>query len=369
MATITFYPLGNADCCLIKTDSNKKILFDFADKKNPADKDDKRIDLLPAVRKDIGWPETKEIDILAITHGDDDHVCGICDGFHLESRTDCQSDDHIKIKELWVPANLLTEVGAKDHTRVIRQEARHRFKKGSGIRVFSRPGALEQWCKDNDIDLESRKHLITDAGRLAPGWSLETQGIEFFVHSPFAHRQDDGLIDRNGNCLVMQAVIRSGQRDTRFLITADSISENWQEIVRITRAHGNDERLAWDLLKIPHHCSYLSMSDEIGDRETTPTPEFEWLLEQGNDRGALVSTSKPIPAESDCQPPHAETYRTYKKAAEKINGRIYVTMEHPTKANPDRLRFEVTGAGLVPPQKTSAAVIPAVVSTHAPRNG
>jgi hypothetical protein len=369
MANVTFYPLGNADCCLIKTDLGYKILFDYADTKNPNDKDDKRIALRESVRKDIGWPETKEIDVLAITHGDDDHVRKICDCFFLESKSDCQSEDHIKFKDLWIPANLLTEVGAEDHTRLIRQEARHRFKAGKGVRVFSRPDALREWCRENDVDFEARKHLITDAGQTVPGWDTEAHGIEFFVHSPFAHRQDDGLDDRNGNCLVMQAVIRTGGRNTNFLVTADSISENWNEIVRITRSHNNDHRLAWDLLKIPHHCSYLSMSEEIGDEETEPTEEFRWLLEQGADRGAIVSTSKVIPEKSEALPPHVEAFKTYKKTATKMNGRIFVTMEHPTKGNPERLRFDITGAGLVPPQKTSAAVISSVVTSAAPRNG
>jgi hypothetical protein len=167
----------------------------------------------------------------------------------------------------------------------------------------------------------------------------------------------------------MQAVIRSGGRDTNFLITADSISENWQEIVNITRDHGNDERLSWDLLKIPHHCSYLSMNTEIGKGKTVPTDEFAWLLEQGGDRGAIVSTSRVIPAVSDAQPPHAETYETYKDSSKKINGQIYVTMSYPTGASPGRLKFDVSGAGLVKPQKVSAAVVSSVVTSHAPRNG
>jgi hypothetical protein len=32
---LTFYPLGNADCCLIDLANGKKILFDFADKRDP----------------------------------------------------------------------------------------------------------------------------------------------------------------------------------------------------------------------------------------------------------------------------------------------------------------------------------------------
>ena len=53
-----------------------------------------------------------------------------------------------------------------------------------------------------------------------PGFSLESHEIEFFVHSPFAERVEDGLLERNDNCVVMQATIRAGGRDTRFLITA-----------------------------------------------------------------------------------------------------------------------------------------------------
>jgi beta-lactamase superfamily II metal-dependent hydrolase len=369
MANITFYPIGNADCCLIKTDAGNKFVFDFADTKNREDKTDKRIDLREAIRNDTDWPKVKQIDVLAITHGDDDHLRKVCDTFYLESRSESQTEDHIKFKELWVPSNLLTEVGCEDHTKIIRKEARHRFKEGKGIRVFSRPDSLREWCRDNDIDFDTHEHLITDAGQLTPGWTLANHGIEFFVHSPFAHRQDDGLEDRNGNCLVMQAVIRSGGRDTKFLITADSISENWQEIVEITKEHGNEERLEWDVFSVPHHCSYLSMSDEIGDVETEPTEEFEWLLEQGRDRGVIVVTSKIIPKKSESLPPHVETYQTYKKTAKEINGQIYVTMEWPTEANPGRLKIDISGSGVVPPQRTSASVVTSVVSTPAPRNG
>ena len=370
MANITFYPLGNADSCLIKTDNGHRIVFDYADKKDRNDKDDKRLPLLEALRDDLGWPENKEVDILAITHGDDDHVNGICDCFYLESNADCQTDDHIRIKELWVPAALLVEVGSKDHTLKIRQEARRRFKDGKGVRVFSRPDALRQWCRDNDIDFDSRKHLITDAGGTAPKWSLDEQGIEFFVHSPFAHRHDDGLEDRNGNCLVMQVVVRSGGRDTRVLMTADSIAENWVRIVEITKEHNNEDRLKWDILRIPHHCSYLSMADEKGTTETVPTDEFKWMLDQGAFRGVIVSSSDPIPSDYSLpQPPHPQTYKVYKRKSEELSGRIFVTMEHNSKSSPERLRIDISGAGVVPPAKRSTSATAATVAAAAPRNG
>ena len=41
MHKLTFFPLGNADCCLIDLENGKKILFDFGDQGNPDDKKDK----------------------------------------------------------------------------------------------------------------------------------------------------------------------------------------------------------------------------------------------------------------------------------------------------------------------------------------
>ena len=368
MAQITFYPLGNADSCLIRTDADKLFVFDYADMKNRADAADKRIALKEALREDIGWPRRKEVDVLAITHGDRDHVQGFHEVFHLDHAAKYQSSDHIKVKELWVPAAIIVEEGAEDDTRVLRAEARHRLRAGQGIRVFSRPAHLKGWLENNGLTLESRQHLITDAGRLAPGFGLEADGIEFFVHSPFGERDGEMVLDRNGNCLVMQAVIRSGYRDTRFLITADSVSENWQKIVKITKFHGNEARLAWDILKIPHHCSYLSMAAEKGSFKTEPTDEFKWLLEQGILRSVMVSSSWEIPAATTDQPPHVETWRRYGDTRIAIDAELVATMEHPSKSAPKRLVIEVDGRGAM--LKKSSVSMPAIVtSTAAPRVG
>ncbi|MFY9988544.1 MAG: hypothetical protein WAK31_27570, partial [Chthoniobacterales bacterium] len=164
-------------------------------------------------------------------------------------------------------------------TRVLRQEARYRLLKGSGVRVFSRPEMLKGWLAEHGLTLQSREHLITDAGRLVPGWNLQTEGIEFFVHSPFAHRHDAGITDRNQNCLVMQAVFLHAGCLSRMLITADSEVDDWNLIVDITRAHAEKDpsrmdRLKWDIFKCPHHCSYGAISKEKGVTITRPSDQF-----------------------------------------------------------------------------------------------
>ena len=80
----------------------------------------------------------------------------------------------MKFKELSVPAALIVEEGAEDDTRVIRTEARHRFLQKSGIKVFARPEHLKVWLESKGKKLADYQHLIVDAGRCVPGFTLES---------------------------------------------------------------------------------------------------------------------------------------------------------------------------------------------------
>ncbi len=371
MTEIVFYPLGNADCCFMKTGGGHTFVFDYADMRSADNPEDKRMALLENFREDLGWPESKEIDVLAITHGDNDHIKGIPEAFWLNHAQKYQDEDRIKIKEIWVPAAMLCDEDAADDCKILRAEVQYRFLRKEGIRVFARPEHLADWLAARGKRLDDFRDIITDAGRLVPGWSKETHGIEFFVHSPFAERTIDGLLDRNENCLVMQATIRESTVDTRFLITADSVSSIWQKMVKITKSHGNDERLAWDLFSIPHHGSYLSMAEEKGEDITEPTEEFKWLLEQGSVRSVMVSSSREVLIEDDPDdvlPPHRQTYRRYKQTAEDLDGEIVVTMENPTLKEPRRTIVKVDQFG-VTLKKESSLAASILTSTVSPRVG
>jgi hypothetical protein len=270
MHKLTFSPLGNADCTHIELECGKQLLFDFADLKNHADANDKRIDLPAQLRKDLG--DRKSYDVVAFTHLDDDHVHGSSEFFHFDHASCYQSDDRIRIEELWVPAAAIIEDGLEDCARVIRQEARKRLREGWGIRVFSRPEQLRGWLENEGYTLDSRAHLITDAGTLVPGWNKGAEGVEFFVHSPFATRlNDNSVVDRNKDSLVLHGTFTVGGVETRVLFGADIEHEMLSDVVATTRYHGREERLESDIVKLPHHCSYLSLGPEKGEYSTKPT--------------------------------------------------------------------------------------------------
>ncbi|NUM82046.1 hypothetical protein HUU42_14715, partial [bacterium] len=291
MHKITFYPLGNADTCKIDLECDKNLLFDYAHSKEGETDDDPRIDLAKSLQEELKKEKKNYFDIVAFTHADDDHIRGSSDFFYLEHADKYQSSDRIRINELWVPAAMILEDGAEDEARILRQEARFRLKKGSGIRVFSRPDRLTDWLKKEGLTLDSRKSLITDAGQLVPGFDIVNHGVEFFVHSPFAKHADGAITDRNESALILHATFVVNTRETKFFIIGDSTHEVLSEVVQKTRKHKRENRLKWDVYDIPHHCSYLALSDDKGKETTVPVPEVKWLLDQGGLRGILISCS------------------------------------------------------------------------------
>lgn len=376
MAKLTFYSLGNADTCLIDLPHGKKMLVDYANVRDPFDNHDLRVDLRAALDDELRRVDQDYFDVVAFTHIDNDHICGASEYFWFRHAPRYQVFGRKKINELWIPAAAIIEEGCEGEGCIIRAEARHRLKEGGGILVFSRPERLEAWLKANGLTVESRRHLIVDAGQLVPGYTKEgPERVEFFAHSPHARRLDDGGIeDRNADSLVFQATFRVSARDTKALFAADIRHEVWADIVDITRGKGRDERLEWDVFKLPHHCSYTAIGPEKGQDRTKPTSQVAWLCEEkGQRRGIAISSSKPIsekgsPEDQDEQPPHRQAANYYKGAYAGRGIEFRVTMEHPTRFRPKPLEIEIDGAGAMV-VKSAGVGAAAIVSQPAPRAG
>ena len=339
---LKFFPIGNADCTLFKLSTGKNILFDYADRRCADDPDDKRIDLPKALDEEVKG----DYDVVCFTHADDDHICGFSEYFYLEHAKVYQEGVRKKIQELWVPAMVLTDEEVKDEARVLRAEARYRLKAGKGIRIFSRPKKMRAWCDaQEDICFDDVKHLFVDAGSLAPGFNLGSEGVEFFVHSPFASETKN--IDRNSKGIIVQATFND-RCQTKLVLGADIKDEVWADIVKVTRHFNRDHRLEWDIFHISHHCSYTALNrEDKGENETEPIAEVKWLFEtQGKDGARIISPSKPIPQkgteeDEDVQPPHRQAANYYKRVADLKKGEFKVTMEHPNSNKPEPIAFEI----------------------------
>ena len=375
MPEITIYPLGNADTTRIDLAGGEKLLVDYADVRDDSDDSDKRIDLHTELRRDLRKKGRDDYDVVAFTHLDRDHICGSSEFFYLRHAEKYQGEGRVRIQKLWVPAAAILETNVKDEAQVIRAEARHRLVQGEGIRVFSSPGLLDDWLRGRGIDPASRQHLITNAGETVPEFTLEGDGAEFFIHSPFATRSEQGqLINRNSDALAFQVTFEAGGRRTRAHFFSDLKYDDISRIVRVTEYHAKRDprrldRLKWDIFHLSHHCSYTALGPEKGRDKTRPEEKVDKLYKTyGEWRATLISTSNPIPNGNTDQPPHRQAAAYYREVADELGGAFLVTMKHPLRRNPKPIRISIDGSGATV-EKVFGSGVGVITSQPAPRAG
>lgn len=355
MHKVIFYPVGNGDTSQIILENGKRILFDFRHQKNSEEEGSRDFNLKKHLKDELGKEKRDYFDVVAFTHSDKDHICNSTEFFELLYASKYQGNGRIKIKELWVPAAMILETAANGEQSeefvIWRQEARHRLKEGKGIRVFSKPGKLKQWLEDNQLSLDTRRSLITDAGQLVPNFDLGIDQVEFFCHSPFIkHVDGNDDILRNEAALIFQVRFEVGGTRFDYLAVGDSKHDVLEDIVDITNYHNKKDRLDWNLFNIAHHCSYLALGPDKGDKETTPVKNVKELLLHGQEDAYIVSSCNPIGSDKNAygqqQPPHVQAKNTYVSYLKKVNGRRFlITMEEPSEARPQPIVFEISKDG------------------------
>lgn len=373
MHQVIFYPVGNGDTSQIILGNGRRVIMDFHHLAKTENGDGPEIDLAKRLREELSGARRNDVDVVAFTHGDEDHIKGASDFFELLHADKYQGSSRVKMRELWVPAAMIVDEATNTQLQtdriLLRQEARYRLRRGSGIRIFSKPELLRDWMAREGIDFESRKHLFTDAGQLVPGFNLGADGVEFFVHSPFIRHTDDGDDLRNSAALIFNVRFDVQGTRTDFLAVGDTKYDVMEEIVATSEAHGNLNRLDWDLFNIPHHCSAYALSFEKGEWETLPAAGVQKLLRRGKPGAYLVSSSDPIPDTTASyaaeQPPHIQARKAYQRYLQEVQGRsLIVTMEHPNAFNPEPLVFEISSGGV----GWKRAAVPAItiLSTSSP---
>ncbi|KAB2929413.1 MAG: hypothetical protein F9K24_19750 [Leptonema illini] len=374
---IVFYPVGNGDTSQIILANGRRILLDYRHQNEGESNDSPLIDLKGTLKKELKDSGRDYFDVVAFTHGDDDHISQSTEFFELEHAKKYQGGERIKIKELWVPAAMILDSATSEEMSaefvVWRTEARYRLKEGRGIQVFSKPDKLKGWLEENGLTVADRQHLITDAGQLAKGFSLEKDQVEFFCHSPFIKHVDENEEFRNEASLIFQVRFVVNSTITNYFAIGDTSYGILEDIVNITEAKNHGDRLDWDILNIPHHCSYKALAEEKGDKETKPTKAIEKFLHHGQKGAYMISSSDPISDNAEAykqkMPPHIQAKKAYLRYLKEVGGReLFVTMETPSVKKPVPIKFEITGSGHRLLEETYSGVS-FLTSTTPPRAG
>ena len=359
--TLTFYPLGNAETCLLELRNGAKLLFDYA-AMYTGSQTDERYD----IQKELS--SIKEFDIVMFSHAHDDHTKGASEFFYLDYAKDYQSETRAKIKEMWVSAAFLLDTDLENHSdaKILRDEARHRLKEGYGIKIFAAPDSLMDWLEKQGVDYNQVKNLIVHAGQTLDLPENLKDELQVFVHAPFSDDSED-VQDKNDPSIVLQLRLYNEDRETNILLTGDTPYQVLDKIVDISKVNENEDYLMWDIYDIPHHCSHTGLNEkgEKSVRVLVPTENVQWLLKQVATKAYMVASCLKVTEETS--PPHMCAKRGYEQyTASDVE--FLATMEHVSFSGgkPMPIQFTIDAMGVTLKRSSSQA---AYFRKSAPRAG
>lgn len=351
MSKIKFYPVDNGDTVLIKVD--KTTIQIDANIRESDDCYDVMSDLLDEFSKD---GEGKyHLDLFMLTHPDEDHCHGI-DTYYYLGDPDKYSDEDLEndlviIDELMVTPMLFTDATSAP-AKALKKEAERRrklwdenssdkTKAGNRLVIIGYDGDKKYENVTSYIPGETIKKIN--------GKSMTM--LEFFVHSPFKDSLVEGRAeaDKNETSIVMQARFKYASTDTNssalYLFGGDADHYIWEEIQDQSKAHGNDDKLDFDIFMATHHCSWTYFNDVPYKKGETdePVESSKNLIKNHKMTGAVIIASSKQIKDDDDNPPHYPAKEEYVKL---IGLDKFISLaEQPDSKNPKPVVYEVTSTG------------------------
>ena len=247
---------------------------------------------------------------------------------------------------------MVFDVASNDDAKALKKEAERRRKlwddndihkdiSGNRIRIIGYNG---------DVRYENLPNSV-------PGETLNLingntfYDIEFFVHAPFKKHLITATAekDKNFSSIVMQLAFKDNPTDTHwsclFLFGGDADHNIWAEILKQSENNKNHDKLKWDILLSPHHCSWSFFNDvPYSDPEENKVPKDSSLkILDFLKPGASVIASSKVIKNNDDNPPHYQAKKQYlKKVAE---SEFLNTAVEPNEKQPEPIVIEVTSSG------------------------
>jgi len=358
-AKIEFFPVGNGDMTLMTLQSGRTILTDInirvaADD----DENDETVDVgqLLKDRLEQDGEGRLYVDAFLLTHPDEDHCRGLKRHFHLGKPEDWNKNDNkILIREMWSSPIIFRR--KKDVADTICEdadawwaEARRRVNlyRNTNPKSAIKDGDLIQVLgedrngKTDDLSaiLVKNDHQITKIGGAVDGtfsaWLLAPHLV--------SDEEAKNLEGKNHSSTVVRFSIRAGDDSDacQFLTGGDAEVENWEHVWGRNKARQN--RLTYDILLAPHHCSWHSLSrDSWSDKkeEGEVSADARSALSQTRQAARIIASSDEI-LDDDNDPPCIGAKREYEDIVSGVQGTFLCTAD---ECDGDVLLFEIDDDG------------------------
>lgn len=294
--------------------------------------------LLPVV------DEMPYLSVFALTHPDQDHIRGFEE---LLKR--------VTIGEIWHTPRIF-----RDHkegetlcadAEVFRKEVDRRRKIiikdpdnvrcGDGLRIIGHDDILNE-----DKYKELPRKCTSIPGSLIT--TLDSKDVsdvfEAFVHAPF---KVDSEASRNNTSLSLQIILKDNAGTGKALFFGDREYQSIKQIFDKTIERKREERLQWDILLTPHHCSKKVMYfKDDGDEKEKYKQDLMDLFDKYKTEVAfiVVSADDNFTDGDGDNPPHSEARKHYEEII--ASGHFLCTQKHPSKDSTEPIVFVVDNAGI-----------------------
>lgn len=341
---LVFWPVGTGDSTTIVIDGEHVIQVDLHDMAMADDDDavvaaviDRLVEVLP---QRGGHPY---LAAFILTHADMDHCLGFAD---LLSK--------VTVGELWATPRLWREYTEHDLPLCPDAEAFHKEAKRrvaateKAVAAGKRPASGDR-IRVVGYDTDHEKHAyseLPDECLSYPGEAVTSvdgedlsDRFEAFIHAPF---KDDCAAERNDTSLAIQVTLKSSDgADGHVLLLGDLAYDTITKIFDYSEHAERPERLTWEVILAPHHCSKKVMYVTEDDTEVLKRDVLDMLERHQAGGAVVVVSSDAFPSKNKVgdNPPHLLARARY----EEIAASLICTGEYPS---PDAPRPVVFGVGL-----------------------
>jgi len=373
-STISHIPVGNGDMTLMRIASNNAyhyVLVDMHIRQN-GESDDDKCDALTALhdlldKDDEGRPY---VDVLILTHPDEDHIRGFCENFHRGCPEDYVApkdgkNGKIFVREIW-SSPLIFRRKSKNNSLckdaiAFNTEAKRRVelykaekqigKQGDRIRLI---GKDEGGKTDKILNIVYQNEDIIDKLNEVCIKELSARVLWPLANDEF---EDNTNSDKNRSSIIIQWKLAShgySSPSNYILLAGDAGVEVWDLLWE--KYKNNTDILQYDILLAPHHCSWHTLSHDSFSNTDNPqvSADAKSALSQAHQGAVIISSSNKI-KNDESDPPNYQAMKEYKGIVNKVYGSFQCLENYkPTGGKaPEVLTYKLTNSG--PQEETQAS--------------
>jgi hypothetical protein len=303
------------------------------------------------------------VDAFILTHRHEDHVKGLEEYFHLGSLDayDNKADElKIIIHELWSSFYFWKPESENyslcNNAKTFNKEMKRRvglYEKNKSIQNIGDRAIIIGIDPDGKTKgLESITYAIGDIFTKINDYNIANK-LKGLILGPIEKQdgeEEKDFLNHNRQSVIIQFIIRESTSeesyDNKILMAADAECLVWETL---WDQHEQDvDKLQYDILYAPHHCSWHSLSyDSQSDENVDPQicEKAKKALSQKRLGAFIVSQSKVISGKDE-DPPSVEAKKEYEGIVG--SSQFICTNEYPKAEEPEPIEFNLTASG---PQK------------------